>query len=67
MVPSTSADPAARQPAPPQVLFALHAGELQHGAHAGYLDKHTTEIEQHQINGLSHASNLPSSVSKAPV
>src|SRR5690348_1667831 len=50
--------PAARQPAPPQVLFALDAGELQHGAHAGYLDEYTTEIEQHQINALSHASNL---------
>jgi len=54
-------DPAARQPAPPQVLFALDAGELQHGAHAGYLDQYTAQIKQHQINGLSHAPNLPSS------
>jgi len=29
-----AADPAARQPAPPQFLLALHAGEFQHGAHA---------------------------------
>jgi len=52
-------DPAARQPAPPQLLLALDAGEFQHGARAGYLDKYAAEIEQHQINGLSHASNLP--------
>ena len=58
-------DPAASQPAPPQLLFARDAGEFQHGAHARYLDEYAAEIEQHQFNGIGHVSNLPSGAAAA--